>query len=123
MPDSRRLRKISQFIREEISNLILNGIKDPRVEGIVTVLDVDVSPDLSNARVIVSVYGVDDKDKVVKGLRSASGFIKGELSKSMRIRRIPDIDFVLSDSIDRGMEVYDKFKEMEELEGFESESE
>jgi len=100
---SYRIPKLNSLIREEISELIQHGIKDPRLGDFITVTEVETSVDLKHARVFVSSLGTEEeKEKTLKGLTSASGFIRRELAKKIRIRHIPELSFHWDNSIERG---------------------
>jgi ribosome-binding factor A len=98
---SRRTERIEDLLRAEISQLILREVHDPRVR-LATVASVDVSPDLRQARVNVSVLGDGaQREEVVQALRHARGFIRTQLAHRLRrLRVVPDLDFQL----DRGAE-------------------
>ena len=103
---SRRTERLNALFRSEISSLIVRGIKDPRISGVVSVTRVDVSNDLSYASVFVSVYGSDsDKRNTIKALKSATGFIRRELLHRITIRAMPILRFKLDDSIAQGNEI------------------
>lgn len=92
----------------------MRKIKDPRI-GFVTVTDVDVADDLRNATVYVSVYGNDaDKASSLKGLRSASAFIRSELGKRMRLRYAPELLFRFDSAVERGAHIMELLKEIGE---------
>ena len=99
-----RIERVNSLIRQEISDMLLQHIKDPRLEGkFVTVNEVDTSADLKYAKVFISsIDAGDEKDKVLKAMESASGFIRHELSKNLKLRYTPDLIFVWDDSIERG---------------------
>jgi ribosome-binding factor A len=100
--DFKRADRVGDLIRAEIMDILLRKMKDPRV-GFATVTLVKVSDDLKNARVFVSVMGSEDaKKKTMKGLKSASPFIRGELSRRLKMRYTPELSFVLDESIERG---------------------
>ena len=105
---SRRTERLNALFRSEISNLILRGIKDPRISGVVTVTRVDITNDLSYASVFVSVYGTDsDKRGTIKALKSATGFIRRELLSRIKIRLMPVLRFKLDESLAQGNEILD----------------
>ncbi len=111
---SRRIERVNSLIRQEISDLLLREIKDPRLDNFVSIVRVDTAPDLSYTRVYVSCMGSDEiKHETLLALRSAAGFFKGELMKRIRIRTIPDIDFREDDSIARGAEVLELIEKIE----------
>ena len=99
---SRRTERINQFLREEISKL-LRQAKDPRLDSFVTVTEVIISPDLRQARVFVSILGDEkERQRVLKGLTAASGFFRRQLAPRLTMRFVPELSFVLDDSIERG---------------------
>jgi ribosome-binding factor A len=99
---SHRLDRVRNLLRQTISEL-LTQVKDPRV-GFVTVTDVEVSPDLRHAKVFVSVMGTpDERAQALKGLESARGFLRRELHGAVSLRYIPELAFLLDDSLDRGL--------------------
>jgi len=103
---SRRTERLNALFRNEISSLILRGIKDPRISGVVTVTRVDISNDLSYATVFVSVYGsASEKRNTIKALKSATGFIRRELLSRITIRVMPVLRFKLDESIAQGNEI------------------
>jgi ribosome-binding factor A len=103
---SRRTERLNALFRSEISSLIVRGIKDPRISGVVTVTRVDISNDLSYASVFVSVYGSAlEKRNTIKALKSATGFIRRELLSRITIRVIPVLRFKLDESIAQGNEI------------------
>lgn len=100
---SRRQERISYLLRQEISELLQREAKDPRLGGLVSITEVNVSPDLKQARVFVSVLGSDDeKQQVLAGLRGAVGFFRRELGERITLRYIPEISFYYDDSLARG---------------------
>jgi ribosome-binding factor A len=103
---SRRTERLNALFRNEISSLIVRGIKDPRISGVVTVTRVDISNDLSYATVFVSVYGSAlEKRNTIKALKSATGFIRRELLSRITIRVMPVLRFKLDESIAQGNEI------------------
>lgn len=99
-----RLQRVSELIREVLAD-IMKKIKDPRV-GFLTITDVQVSPDLSSARVYVSMLSEgEDREKALKGLESASGFIRRELGKEIKLRKTPKISFIFDEGMERGMKI------------------
>ena len=107
MATSRRVSRIASLIKQEISQMLLHGIKDNRVGiSMVSVTDVDVSGDLQHAKVFVSIYGSDQvRSETMAGLRSATGYVRGELGHRMRLRRAPEVIFIEDRSLERGTEI------------------
>lgn len=98
--------RVSEDIKRALISVI-SELKDPRVAGkFLTILRVDVSSDLSYAKVYVSaIDGMDSAKEAVKGLKSAEGYIKNHISKALHLRKTPELSFVADDSIQRGMEI------------------
>jgi ribosome-binding factor A len=101
-----RIDRIKEEIKRELASII-RELKDPRVrDKMVSVVAVDVTKDLKYAKVHVSVMGTDEeKDGVIKALKSAAGFIRREISGRIDIRVTPEFNFVLDKSIDYGMHI------------------
>lgn len=98
-----RLDRISEEVRREISNVIQNDLKDPRLPALISITRVAVTKDLKHAKVHVSIMGNDEEKKnALNGLRSAAGFIRRELGHRIQMRYIPEIHFELDDSIEHG---------------------
>jgi ribosome-binding factor A len=113
-PTYKRTERVSDQIKQEIADILMRKIKDPRI-GFVTVTDVDLSDDLRNAKVYVSVYGGDDQKKAsLEGLRSASSFIRSELGKRMRLRYVPELLFRFDATVERGAHIMELLREIEE---------
>ena len=108
-----RIDRITEDIKRELI-AILREVKDPRVSGMLSIVKVDVSNDLSYAKVYVSaIEGIDVAKESVKGLKAASGFIRKRLGSELPIRKVPELTFVADDSIEKGFELFDKLKEIE----------
>ena len=102
--DSRRQYRVGEMIRDIISSLILKGFRDPRVQGFITITKVSMTPDLKLARVYVSVMK-DEKMKekerdVLAGLKKASGYIRAQIGKELKLRFTQDLEFKLDTSLD-----------------------
>lgn len=96
-----RPRRLAEAIRREISALLVNGIKDPRL-GMVTVMDVSVSGDLRYAKVFISSFESPERiEASMKALETASGFIRRELGKQIRLRNVPELSFQYDDTPDK----------------------
>ena len=115
---SRRIERLNDLIREEISELLRRQIKDPRLGCFLTVTRVDTSQDLRYAKVFISIMGNDDeKRKAMDGLESASGFLYRELRGRLSLRRTPRLIFCKDNSIEQGAQVLDLMKEVTNSEG------
>jgi ribosome-binding factor A len=104
MPTNRRVSRVSSLIKREVSQMLLNGIKDDRVgAGMVSVTDVDVSGDLQHAKIFVSIYGTQEaKAETMEGLKASTGYVRRELGQRIRLRRTPEIIFLEDRSLERG---------------------
>jgi len=103
---TRRTDRLNDQFREEISDLVMRDLKDPRIGGLVTITEVDVSPDLSRAKVFVSVLGTEDERKsTLKALTAASGFLQRGLRRRLTIRRMPELAFVADVSMEHGQRI------------------
>ncbi len=108
-----RLSKLSEQIKKEISKIIQNEIKDPRVPMLTSVVAVEVTRDLRYAKVFISVFGDENKkSECIEGLKSASGYIRKEVGSRMNIRYIPELIFEIDRSIEYGMHIDKVIKEM-----------
>jgi ribosome-binding factor A len=100
---TRRIERLNALFRQQISELLQRQAKDPRLGNFVAVTEVSISPDMKHARIFVSHLGTEEeKQKTLSALTSASGFIRKELAKRLRLRRIPELNFQWDDSIERG---------------------
>jgi ribosome-binding factor A len=104
-----RMRRVDEAVRQVISDALSAELKDPRV-GFVTVTDVRTSPDLSHARVYVSVLGADggasneqERADTLEGLASAHGFLQGRIAGDLRLKRTPTLEFLYDDTTDRAL--------------------
>lgn len=127
MATSRRVSRVSALIKREISQLLLQEIKDDRVgAGMVSVTDVDVSGDLQHAKIFVSIYGTDQaRAETMAGLKAATGFVRSELGHRIGLRRTPEVVFLEDRSLERGDRVLSLINQLSQdrpLENLEAES-
>ena len=93
-------------VHRELSEIIRNEVKDPRISPMTTVISAEVTPDLKFCKVYVSVLGSEqEKADTIEGLRSSKGFIRKQLAKTVNLRNTPEITFVLDDSIEYGVKM------------------
>lgn len=102
---SRRTEKLASTIRRDLQAILVRGLQDPRVKGLITVTGVRVTDDLATALVSVSILPADQQRLTMHGLRAASGFLRRELGKTVQTRRLPALEFQLDESIKREAEV------------------
>lgn len=111
-----RIGRINEEIQRELAGLI-RSLKDPRVRGVVSITAVETTPDLRYAKVFVSVLDRSDVNEVVKGLKSASGFLRRELGSMLTLRYTPELVFERDDSIDKGAHILELLHDIERKEG------
>jgi ribosome-binding factor A len=110
---TQRTDRIDQLLRQEIGEILARDVQDPRI-GFVTVTDVETAPDLSTARVWVSVIGQpDEREQTLKALRRAMPFVRHELGSRVRLRRIPELHLREDDTAQRGTRVLRLLAELE----------
>lgn len=104
MATNRRVSRVASLIQEEVSLMVLHEIKDDRVgAGMVSITDVDVSGDLQHAKIYVSIYGTEEaKAETMAGLKSATGYVRRELGRRVRLRRTPEVIFIEDRALERG---------------------
>jgi ribosome-binding factor A len=114
-PSFKRSERVGDQMKQEIADILMRKIKDPRI-GFVTVVDVEIADDLKNANVFISVYG-GDKDESLKGLKSATPFIRSELGRRMRMKFIPELLFKYDSTIERGAHIMELLRTIEKEKG------
>lgn len=101
-----KLAKINAEIVKQVSYILNYDIKDPRINGIITVVKASTTSDLKQCKLYVSVFSKDERtEEVVKIIQKAAGFIRAELKTKMDIRNIPELIFLPDDSIEYGMKI------------------
>lgn len=110
--------RINSEVQKELSSLIQNELKDPRVSPMTSVVNCVVSPDLKQCKAFVSVLGTEDEaKKTMEGLKAASPFLRRRLAETVNLRNTPEIRFVLDNGIEYGMrlsELIEKVKAEDE---------
>ncbi len=101
---SNRIGRINEEIQRELATLI-RTVKDPRVHGLVSITAVETTPDLRYSKIYVSVLDKSDVKEVVKGLKSAAGYLRRELGSALKLRYTPELLFVEDDSIGKGAHI------------------
>ena len=103
---SRRRERVNAVVREEISRILAEDLKDPRLASMVSVTQVSTSADMGKSRVFISVLGdYDDKINTIKAVRSASGYIRRNISHQLSHKQVPILEFYIDDSIEKGDEM------------------
>lgn len=109
---SNRIGRINEEVQRELAALIPN-VKDPRVSGMISVTAVDVTPDLKFAKVYISVLDQEDNGQVLKGLKSAAGYLRRELGRSLNLRHTPELTFFRDDSMAKGAHILEMLRDPE----------
>ena len=99
-----RTDRIAEEIKKVISEMIQNELKDPRVKGLISITKVTITKDLKFCKVYVSVMGAD-KEEVLQGIKSGAGYMRKELGNRVQIRILPELQFVIDDSIEYGAHI------------------
>lgn len=102
MASYNRTQRIGEEIRKVVSTMLISGIKDYRINSLISVTDVEVTTDLSYAYVYVSILG-GNRESSMAGLKNACGYIRKEVGKNVKLRHTPEIIFKIDDSIEKGM--------------------
>ena len=112
---SRRIDRINELLRTEISFVLMRHIKDPRLNGVISVTQVNTSSDLRNAKVLLSVMGDDDTKKAaMDGIQSAATFLRRELRDRVALRYTPFLSFALDDTLEEAdhlFQIMDRIRE------------
>lgn len=107
-----RQRRLSELLKEEISDIILKEVKDPRI-GFVSINDVELSGDLRHAKIFVSIIGdQSERDDTMDGLKKATGFIRKLVGERITVYHTPELVFKYDDSIEHGIHISNLIKEV-----------
>ena len=115
MANSRRVEKLSALLKREISELLVNGVRDERIhQAMITITNVKVSGDLQHAKVFISLFGEEQKkSEVLLSLEEAKGFIRSELARRLQMRRSPELVFKIDNGMTKGPSVLDILNTLE----------
>ncbi|MBR6252413.1 MAG: 30S ribosome-binding factor RbfA [Clostridia bacterium] len=100
-----RAERVEEEIKKIVGKLIDNGIKDPRVNGLISVTKVEVSKDMKYCKIYVSMLGTKDKEEALKGLDSAKGVVRKEIGDKIRTFNTPEVKFIYDDSMEYGQHI------------------
>lgn len=107
----RRIERVNQLLREELATLLRTQSKDPRVRA-VTITDVETTSDLKHAAVFVRTLGGEMPiELAIEGLESAEGFLRSQLGRTLRLRRIPELRFVADHTLEHARRIEDLLDE------------
>ena len=106
MAQHQRSDRVAAAIREEVANFLAEGVKDPRVTGLVTVTGVEMTRDLRHAKIFVSIMGEESqRASTIEGLTSVQGFLRSRLARSLSLRVAPEVQFVIDESVARAARI------------------
>lgn len=109
----KRVQRIGEELRRVISDIIRSKIKDPRIPEIISVTNVIVTNDLSFAKIFVEIMGTkEEKEEAIEGLNSAKGFIKKEISSEVKLRQMPELIFILDETLDINQKMEELIEEV-----------
>lgn len=115
---SRRMERLNEQLKREIASRLRTELRDPRLQGI-AVTRVRVDPDLTLARVFVRVLGsAEERTEALAGLRAATPWLRGALGRALRIRRTPELDFKLDESLEHAARIDELLEEVRPPEGW-----
>jgi len=103
-----RGEKIRKALMKEISQIIQQGIKDPRIEGIISVTEVELSPDYKYAKVFLSIFGDEEKkEQIMEAIEDSVPQIRKEVGRRIRLRHTPELNFKLDETLEKGKKIND----------------
>ena len=110
-----RTNRMAEELKKEIVSIIRTEVKDPRVDGVISVTTVEVTGDLKHAKVYISKYGTEwARKEALAGLEASRGFIRSELGKRFKTRTVPELTFVLDESLEYGAKIEAILQEINE---------
>ena len=110
---ARRIGRLNEEIKKELSLLIQKQIKDPRISELVSITQVQATNDLRYAKIFISVYGnKEQQEETLLGLKSAAGYLRREIGRSIRLRYTPELLFEIDKSIEHGMHINSILKDI-----------
>lgn len=115
MPQFSRKERVQEEIKRELANILRQDVKDPRI-GFISITDVDISDDLTFVKVFYSTLNDHKLEEIQSGLDKASGYIRSEIGKRIRLRVTPEITFHYDDSLKRGARIMELLNEVEKKE-------
>lgn len=101
-----RVDRVRKTLMKELSDILCRGVKDPRIEGVVSITDIELPSDFSIAKVYVSIYGSEEQQKqVMEALKDNAPKMRKEIGKRIRLRNTPELLFYLDNSLERGSKI------------------
>jgi len=109
-----RPERVAETIKREMAGILADKLRDPRLSGMISVTEVEVTPDLSTARIFVSMLAPEEaRQKALQALTHSAGFIRHELAPRLGLREMPELRFLLDTSIERGARVEELLRKLE----------
>lgn len=106
-----RTDRIAEEIKKVVSEMIQNELKDPRIKGLISVTKINLTKDLKFCKIYISVLGAD-KEEVLAGIKSGAGYMRKELGQRVQIRILPELQFVIDNSMEYGAHIDQVIKEL-----------
>jgi|SRR5690625_2695607 len=106
-----RANRVAEEIKKEMGDIVTRKLKDPRI-GFVTITDVEVTGDLQQATIYISVLEKDQKEATLVGLSKANGFIRSEIGKRIQLRKTPEITFEFDEALERGTRIEEILRDL-----------
>ena len=103
--NNNRFNRVDEELKKQVSNIIMNDIKDPNLKGLISVTKAKVTPDLKYAKVSVSILNSKNVKETLAGLKKSSGFLRSELAKRINLRNTPELIFELDESLEYGAKI------------------
>lgn len=107
-----RLERVENEMKKELNYLIAHELKDPRINGMISVTRVQTAKELKYAKVFISIFNNEKPESVLKALQNASSFLRSELFKRLKIREVPELHFAVDDSIEYSFKIDNILKEI-----------
>ncbi|MEG2711612.1 MAG: 30S ribosome-binding factor RbfA [Clostridia bacterium] len=105
-----RLERLSEDMQLLISKIVQQELKNPDIDGIISITKVDITPDQKYAKVHTSIYGANNKDAVLAALKKSAGFVRKQMSQRLKLRNAPELTFVMDESIEYGAHINEVLK-------------
>ena len=106
-----RVDRLSEEVQKEVDDIIRHSLSDPRIDGTYSVTRVEVTRDLRYAKVFVSTLDKEREKDLIRGLKSAAGYLRRELGAAIRLRYTPELQFVADDSIEYGAHILEMLRD------------
>ena len=103
--NNNRFNRVDEELKKQVSNIIMNDIKDPNLKGLISVTKAKVTPDLKYAKVSVSILNSKNVQETLAGLKKSSGYLRSELAKRINLRNTPELVFELDESLEYGARI------------------